>query len=106
MESLVANNVTSQPRETSPSVMLLATVSHAPYCRGGVRQATGARTATRLGCIVYLQIERSLHPRHRVTGIPSSRRVFEILIEAGDHGHVAVRHRQTASRIVPAPADA
>ena len=40
-ESALANNVTSQPRATSPSVTLLATVSHAPYCRGGVRQATG-----------------------------------------------------------------
>src|ERR1700674_457933 len=47
-ESLLANNVTSQPRATSPSVMLLATVSQAPYCRGGVRQATGERTATLL----------------------------------------------------------
>src|SRR5271166_3668898 len=48
IESPVANSVTSQPRETRPSVMLLATVSHAPYCRGGVRQATGERTATLL----------------------------------------------------------
>ena len=47
-ESPVANKVTSQPRATSPSVMLLATVSQAPYCRGGVRQATGDRTATLL----------------------------------------------------------
>jgi hypothetical protein len=38
--SPVANSVTSQPRATSPSVMLLATVSHAPYCRGDVRQPT------------------------------------------------------------------
>src|SRR6267143_5506857 len=45
-ESLLANNVTSQPRATSPSVMLLATVSQAPYCRGGVRQAIGDRIAT------------------------------------------------------------
>ncbi len=44
----MANRVTSQPRATSPSAMLLATVSHAPYCRGGVRQATGERTATLL----------------------------------------------------------
>src|ERR1035441_6706650 len=44
----LANNVTSQPRATSPSVMLLATVSQAPYCRGGVRQAIGDRTATLL----------------------------------------------------------
>src|SRR6476646_10361381 len=47
MESPVANSVTSQPRAASPSEMLPATVSHAPYCRGGVRQATGARTAIR-----------------------------------------------------------
>src|ERR1700747_252469 len=47
-ESLLANNVTSQPRATSPSVTLLATVSHAPYCRGGVRPAIGDRIATRL----------------------------------------------------------
>src|SRR5713226_2695447 len=53
-ESLLANNVTSQPRATSPSVMLLATVSQAPYCRGGVRQATGDRTATLLLGIVML----------------------------------------------------
>src|SRR5216683_2553919 len=53
-ESLLANNVTSQPRATSPSVMLLATVSQAPYCRGGVRQATGDRTATLLFGIVIL----------------------------------------------------
>jgi hypothetical protein len=42
------DNVTSQPRATSPSVTLLATVSQAPYCRGGVRQATGDRIATLL----------------------------------------------------------
>src|SRR6266852_3373731 len=53
-ESLLANKVTSQPRATSPSVMLLATVSQAPYCRGGVRQATGDRTATLLLGIVML----------------------------------------------------
>jgi hypothetical protein len=29
-------------------VILLATVSHAPYCRGGVRHATGERIATLL----------------------------------------------------------
>jgi hypothetical protein len=29
--------------------MLLATVSQAPYCRGGVRQATGESTATLFG---------------------------------------------------------
>src|SRR5580698_5214453 len=45
MESPVAKSVTSHPRATSPSVMLLATVSQAPYCRGGVRQATGDRIA-------------------------------------------------------------
>src|SRR5580704_18949058 len=45
-ESPLANNVTSQPRATSPSVILLATVSQAPYCRGGVRQAIGDRIAT------------------------------------------------------------
>ena len=50
----VANNVTSQPRATRPSVMLLATVSQAPYCRGGVRQATGDRIATRLPGIVMV----------------------------------------------------
>src|SRR6266496_2729219 len=55
-ESRVANNVTSQPRAASPSVMLLATVSHAPYCRGGVRQATGDRTATLLLGMVMLVI--------------------------------------------------
>src|SRR5262245_5777263 len=44
-ESPAANKVTSQPRATSPSVILLATVSQAPYCRGGVRQATGDRMA-------------------------------------------------------------
>src|ERR1700674_2684789 len=53
-ESLLANNVTSQPRATSPSVMLLATVSQAPYCRGGVRQAIGDRTATLLSGFVML----------------------------------------------------
>src|ERR1700675_5062171 len=45
-ESRLANKVTSQPRATSPSVMLLATVSQAPYCRGGIRQAIGERIAT------------------------------------------------------------
>ena len=29
-------------------MILLATVSHAPYCLGGVRQATGESIATRL----------------------------------------------------------
>src|SRR5260370_22154181 len=53
-ESLLANNVTSQPRATSPAVMLLATVSQAPYCRGGVRQAIGDRTASLLARLVML----------------------------------------------------
>ena len=34
--------------------MLLATVSQAPYCRGGVRQAIGDRTATLLSGFVML----------------------------------------------------
>src|SRR3984893_17727037 len=58
-ESLLANNVTSQPPATSPSVMLLATVSQAPYCRGGVRQAIGDRTATLLSGFVMLFDDRS-----------------------------------------------
>src|SRR5258708_37499512 len=69
LESLLANNVTSQPRATSPSVMLLATVSQAPYCRGGVRQATGDRTATLLLGIVMLlnDLRNSWQPApHRV----------------------------------------
>src|SRR3984893_394339 len=53
-ESVLANNVTSQPRATSPSVMLLATVSQAPYCRGGVRQAIDDRIATLLLGFVML----------------------------------------------------
>src|SRR5437868_3709647 len=53
-ESLVANSVTSHPRDTSPSAMLPATVSQAPYCRGGVRQATGDRIATLLPVRMYL----------------------------------------------------
>src|ERR1700734_516613 len=44
-ESPGAKSVTSHPRATRPSVMLLATVSQAPYCRGGVRHATGDRIA-------------------------------------------------------------
>lgn len=48
----VANSVTSQPRATSPSAMLPATVSHAPYCRGGVLRATGERMATRLSAVL------------------------------------------------------
>src|SRR6202522_2859770 len=44
-ESPLANSVTSHPRATSPSATLLATVSHAPYCRGGVRHATGDKIA-------------------------------------------------------------
>src|SRR5260370_41221518 len=59
-ESLLANNVTSQPRATSPSVMLLATVSQAPYCRGGVRQAIGDRIATLLLGFVMLFAATSL----------------------------------------------
>jgi hypothetical protein len=35
-------------------VMLLATVSQAPYCRGGVRQAIGDRTATLLSGFLIL----------------------------------------------------
>src|ERR1700693_429377 len=54
MESPVANKVTSQPRATSPSAMLPATVSQAPYCRGGVRQATGDNTAIFLLGMVML----------------------------------------------------
>src|SRR4029079_16295489 len=53
-ESPLANKVTSQPRATSPSATLLATVSHAPYCRGGVRQAIGDRIATFLFAIIIL----------------------------------------------------
>src|ERR1700748_2335229 len=53
-ESLLANNVTSQPRATRPSVMLLATVSQAPYCRGGVRQAIGESTANLLSALDML----------------------------------------------------
>src|SRR6266849_2053389 len=41
--------------------MLLATVSHAPYCRGGVLQATGDRTATLLLGIVMLVKGPLLH---------------------------------------------
>src|SRR5580704_7358551 len=69
-ESLLANNVTSQPRATSPSAMLLATVSHAPYCRGGVRQAIGDRTATRLlGSIMPVRRHFLLHGRqHFIEG--------------------------------------
>ena len=51
MESAVANRVTSHPRATRPSVILLATVSHAPYCRGGVLHATGDKTAMRFDLI-------------------------------------------------------
>src|SRR5207253_9317150 len=56
-ESPVANKVTFQPRETSPSVTLLATVSQAPYCRGGVRHAIGDRIATLLlGSLMLLTV--------------------------------------------------
>src|SRR5271154_2566796 len=51
IESPVAKSVTSHPRATRPSVMLPATVSQAPYCRGGVRHATGDRIATLLPAI-------------------------------------------------------
>jgi hypothetical protein len=34
--------------------MLLATVSQAPYCRGGVRQAIGDKTASLLSGFVML----------------------------------------------------
>src|SRR6266851_2974540 len=62
-KSPLANNVTSQPRATSPSVMLLATVSQAPYCPGGVRQATGDRTATLLlGFAMLLNDPNSWQP--------------------------------------------
>src|SRR5580704_3450728 len=60
-ESALANNVTSQPRATSPSVMLLATVSQAPYCRGGVRQATGDKTAILLPQVTFNSIAFSVH---------------------------------------------
>ena len=46
-ESAVANNVTSTPRLTSPSVKSDANCSQGPYSRGGTRQEIGARTATR-----------------------------------------------------------
>ena len=58
-------------RATSPSVMLLATVSQAPYCRGGVRQATGERIATLfLGLVILFDansffVNRSLLPKAR-----------------------------------------
>jgi len=35
---------------------LLATVSHAPYCRGGVRHATGDKTATRFFEPIYAAV--------------------------------------------------
>src|ERR1035441_8467258 len=38
----------------SSDLMLLATVSQAPYCRGGVRQAIGDRTATLLSGFLIL----------------------------------------------------
>jgi len=48
IESAVAKRVTSHPRSTKPSAILLATVSQAPYWRGGVRHATGDNMATLL----------------------------------------------------------
>src|SRR5208283_4888948 len=100
MESLVANRVTSQPRATSPSAMLLATVSQAPYCRGGVRQATGERTAILLGGIFHLKRKRSVHLRTRSAGIPAGHRRCKIVIETRGHRDVPVGHRETARRIV------
>jgi len=48
----VANNVTSTPRLTSPSVNNEQNCSHGPYLRGGTRQKIGARIATRMGHIM------------------------------------------------------
>src|SRR5579871_2159088 len=102
-ESLVANKVTSQPRETSPSAILPATVSQAPYCRGGVRQATGARIATLLAGIIDLQAQCRLHLRSGSARIPPGYRRGEIVIEASGYGHVSVGHRDAAGRIVAPP---
>src|SRR5450432_583438 len=44
-ESPVANKVTSAPLATKPSAKPDTTCSHGPYLRGGVRQATGERSA-------------------------------------------------------------
>src|SRR5579872_2793626 len=60
-ESPVANRVTSHPRATSPSVMLPATVSQAPYCLGGVRHATGDRTAILLLGTVMVLLHSTQH---------------------------------------------
>src|ERR1035438_7632911 len=60
MESPLANKVTSQPRATSPSAMLPATVSQAPYCRGGVRHATGARIAILLPVLALLLLQQDV----------------------------------------------
>src|ERR1700691_5510879 len=73
-ESPVANNVTSQPRETNPSAMLPATVSHAPYWRGGGRQANGERIAILLVDMVSFRlIQGSQHFRewggHETCGV-------------------------------------
>src|SRR3954447_12436822 len=104
MESPVANSVTSQPRATNPSAMLPATVSHAPYCRGGVRQATGDKTAILLarlsGSIVNLHVQRGRHLRLRAAGIGSGNRRCQIVDEAGGNRHVSVGHRKSARRIV------
>src|SRR5580658_4195869 len=76
-ESLLANNVTSQPRATSPSVMLLATVSQAPYFRGGVRQAIGDRIATLFLGFVMLLEAKSVSPY-----CSSLRKSHSVLLEA------------------------
>src|SRR5688500_10752945 len=95
IESLVAKSVTPQPRATSPSATLLATVSQAPYCRGGVRQATGERTATFLSCIIRL-IDKSIQqPVDRdyskaSGGIGAGERYIELLIV--NHGAAGVDH--------------
>src|SRR6186713_1399724 len=71
MESPVANRVTSHPRATSPSAILPATVSHAPYWRGGVRHATGDRIATVFPVLTSPLLHRGQHlvQRHgRATG--------------------------------------
>src|SRR5579862_6155610 len=104
-ESPVAKSVTSHPRATSPSAMLPATVSQAPYRRGGVRQATGERMAILLGSTIDLQVQRSLHARLSSTGIPARHRRRQIGIEPCGNCDVSVGHRETARRIVPSPTD-
>src|ERR1700761_9246057 len=66
-ESPVAKRVTSHPLATRPSVMLLATVSQAPYGRGGVRHATGDSTAMLLPMFLrkYVWPFRIGSPVHR-----------------------------------------